>query len=167
MPYPMVLSLGTHFWILQMVPLIAPMISHQKVHCLGVQIKSPAVGPTCGAFLRLWFIAWGITSESFRCLPWWFQLWHTRRCISWRLTWVNHFWILQMAPLIIPMMTLHEVHCIELHLMRPAVEPTRGALLMPAWGLPSYKRLKTTHPVSLILWLLCQNYFLASVKQRW
>ena len=44
----------------------------------------------------------------------------------------NHFWILQLDHLMTPMITPHEVHCLELHLINPAVGTAHGFLLRPA-----------------------------------
>ena len=65
--------LETHFRILQTDPLMVPMMYHQKVHCLGIHLKMPAVGPTCEAFLRPWFIAWRLTYGYFILIILWFQ----------------------------------------------------------------------------------------------
>ena len=44
----------------------------------------------------------------------------------------NHFWILHMAPLIVPMMSHHNMHCLEIYLRILALGMTPGAFLRPS-----------------------------------
>ena len=45
--------LGTNLRILQMYPLMVPMMAHQKLHRLEINLRRPALGPTLGTLLRL------------------------------------------------------------------------------------------------------------------